>query len=102
MVNNKKIELITSQIKKIIERKYKIIDIRLIGSSARGDNKKDSDIDIFIRLPKVNRIIEEKFILIKYRLERADESLKAASIMLENNMYIPAINRIYYSMFYSI
>jgi len=45
---------------------------------------------------------EEKIILIKYRLERADESLKAASLMLENNLYIPAINRIYYSMFYSI
>lgn len=45
---------------------------------------------------------EKKIILIKYRLERADESLKAASLMLENNLYIPAINRIYYSMFYSI
>jgi uncharacterized protein (UPF0332 family) len=45
---------------------------------------------------------EEKITLIKYRLERADESLKAASLMLENNLYIPAINRIYYSMFYSI
>jgi uncharacterized protein (UPF0332 family) len=45
---------------------------------------------------------EEKIILIKYRLERADESLKAASLMFENNLYIPAINRIYYSMFYAI
>ncbi|MBN1225580.1 MAG: HEPN domain-containing protein [Deltaproteobacteria bacterium] len=45
---------------------------------------------------------EEKIILIRYRLERTEESLKAASLMLENNLYIPAINRIYYSMFYAI
>ena len=45
---------------------------------------------------------EEKIILIKYRLERADESLKAAEIMLQNDLYTPAMNRIYYSMFYSI
>ena len=44
----------------------------------------------------------EKSTLIKYRLERADESLKAAQLMLENKLYIPAMNRIYYSMFYSV
>jgi uncharacterized protein (UPF0332 family) len=45
---------------------------------------------------------EEKSTLIKYRMERADESLRAAQLMLENKLYIPAMNRIYYSMFYSV
>lgn len=45
---------------------------------------------------------EEKKTLINYRLERANESIKAAELMLENEMYIPAINRIYYSMFYAV
>ena len=45
---------------------------------------------------------EEKKTLINYRLERASESIKAAELMLENKMYIPAMNRIYYSMFYSV
>jgi uncharacterized protein (UPF0332 family) len=45
---------------------------------------------------------EEKIILIRYRLNRSEESLKAADILYQNEMYIPAINRIYYSMFYSI
>lgn len=45
---------------------------------------------------------EEKSTLIKYRLERADESLRAAQLMLENKLYIPAMNRIYYSMFYAV
>ena len=45
---------------------------------------------------------EEKVTLIKYRLERADESLEAATLMFENKLYIPAMNRIYYSMFYAV
>ena len=45
---------------------------------------------------------DEKISLIQYRLERASESLNAAKLLFENNMYIPAMNRIYYSMFYSV
>lgn len=45
---------------------------------------------------------EEKQTLAKYRLERASESLKAAQLLFENNLFIPAMNRIYYSMFYSV
>ncbi len=45
---------------------------------------------------------EEKQALIKYRLERANESIKAAQLLFENKLFIPALNRIYYSMFYSV
>ena len=45
---------------------------------------------------------EEKVTLINYRVERANESLKAAQLMLDNDLYIPAMNRIYYSMFYAV
>lgn len=45
---------------------------------------------------------DEKISLIQYRLERASESLNAAKLLFENNMYIPAMNRTYYSMFYAI
>jgi len=40
--------------------------------------------------------------LINYRLDRSKESLKAAKILFENNMLTSAMNRIYYSMFYSV
>ncbi len=45
---------------------------------------------------------EEKITIIKYRLERANESLKAAELMFRNKLFIPAMNRIYYSMFYAV
>ena len=40
--------------------------------------------------------------LITYRMERSKEAVKAAEIMLENNMLTFAMNRIYYSMFYAV
>ncbi len=45
---------------------------------------------------------QEKQTLVKYRLERANESIKAAQLLFENKLLIPAMNRIYYSMFYSV
>jgi len=45
---------------------------------------------------------EEKRALVRYRLERANESMKAAHLLFQNKLFIPAMNRIYYSMFYSV
>ena len=45
---------------------------------------------------------EEKQTLVKYRLDRANESIKAAQLLFENKLFTPAMNRIYYSMFYSV
>jgi uncharacterized protein (UPF0332 family) len=45
---------------------------------------------------------EEKITLISYRIERANESLKASELMFSNQLFIPAMNRIYYSMFYAV
>ena len=40
--------------------------------------------------------------LIASRMEKSIEAIKAAEIMLENNMLTFAMNRIYYSMFYAV
>lgn len=45
---------------------------------------------------------EETKTLIDYRLERAKESIKAAQLLFENKLFIPAMNRIYYAMFYAV
>ena len=40
--------------------------------------------------------------IIKYRRERAKETLEEAEIMLDNNKLIAAVNRIYYAIFYEV
>ena len=64
-----KLEQITKQLKQTIENKYNILDMKLFGSSARGDYSKSSDIDIMVKLPQVNRYIEEELFDIAYDLE---------------------------------
>jgi predicted nucleotidyltransferase len=41
-----KVRSIAKQFREIIEKKYEILDIKLFGSSARGDFSDSSDIDI--------------------------------------------------------
>ncbi|MDZ7723593.1 MAG: nucleotidyltransferase domain-containing protein [candidate division KSB1 bacterium] len=69
MTNNDKIKLITKQFKQKVEKKYNIIDMKLFGSSARLEQTKESDIDIMVKLPKVNREIEEDLFDMAYDLE---------------------------------
>lgn len=45
---------------------------------------------------------EDSMTLISYRMQRAEESLKAAQIMYDKDMLSFAMNRIYYSMFYAV
>ncbi|MCD8386559.1 MAG: HEPN domain-containing protein [Bacteroidales bacterium] len=40
--------------------------------------------------------------LVKYRLERAVETLDEARIMIENQRYNAAVNRAYYACFYAV
>jgi len=40
--------------------------------------------------------------LVAHRLDKSEEALLAARIMLDNQMYGFAINRVYYSLFYAV
>ncbi len=46
--------------------------------------------------------LEDRETIVIYRLERAEESLQAARLLRENAMLIPAMNRVYYAMFYAV
>lgn len=39
---------------------------------------------------------------IKYRLEKADETMDAAKLLIENQKWNSAINRLYYACFYAV
>jgi predicted nucleotidyltransferase len=69
MKMKKKIEQIVSELKVQISCKYSIKEMRVFGSSARGDRKLESDIDVFVHLSYVNRQIEEDLFDMAYDLE---------------------------------
>lgn len=39
---------------------------------------------------------------IRYRLEKADEAIEAAQVLLQNKLWNSVVNRLYYACFYSI
>jgi len=53
---------------KILEN-YKLVEMRLFGSTARGDRHIHSDIDIFVRIINADRIIEEGIFDLAYEIE---------------------------------
>lgn len=63
------IRKIVEKLKKNISQKYNLQEMRLFGSSGRGNRRKESDIDIFIRLSEVNRKIEEDLFDTAYDFE---------------------------------
>ena len=72
---NESINNIVNELKTKISEKYDVNEMRLFGSSARGDRRADSDIDVFILLPDVNRQIEESLFDIAYELELEHDCL---------------------------
>jgi len=45
---------------------------------------------------------DDKDSLIDYRIKQAEEAISDVQLLIENNRYRSAINRIYYGMFYSL
>jgi predicted nucleotidyltransferase len=67
----------------------------LFGSSARGDFSKYSDIDIMIKLPTVNRKIEEELYDIAYDLELEYDCVVDVIVLSESsNNNIPLYQNI--------
>jgi len=63
------IQSIIMELKGKISDKYDVHEMRVFGSTARGDRREDSDIDVFVHMPKVNRQIEEDLFDMAYELE---------------------------------
>ena len=64
-----KIHKIVRELKAGFTSKYTLNEFKVFGSSARGDRRIDSDIDVFVLMPMVNRQIEEELFDIAYDLE---------------------------------
>ena len=66
---DKQTNIILIELKNKILQKYKLIEMRLFGSKARGESNSYSDIDVFVRVSGVNRTIEEGIFDIAYETE---------------------------------
>ena len=71
----KKIQQIAGELKERIAEKYSLKEIRVFGSSARGNLTPESDIDVFVHLSHVNRQIEEDLFDMAYDLELKHDCL---------------------------
>ncbi|GAK55285.1 hypothetical protein U27_02117 [Candidatus Vecturithrix granuli] len=65
----KLIEQIVTELKQQVTTKYPVLEMRLFGSVARGEDTPNSDIDIFVRLPTVTRSTEEDLFDTAYDIE---------------------------------
>ena len=63
------------ELKNKISQKYKLTEMRLFGSKARGESDTHSDIDIFVRISGVDREIEEDIFDLAYEAELKHDCL---------------------------
>jgi len=94
-----KIRKIVDELKENISKKYNLKELRVFGSSARGDREKDSDIDVFVCLSNVNRKIEEDLFDMAYEIELKydciiDLFVFDQSVYKGVNSYIPVYRNI--------
>ena len=77
---------IVNELKMMISKKYPLIEMRIFGSTARGDQKPESDIDVFIHLPRVNRELEEDLFDMAYDLELKYDCLIDVIALSDENL----------------
>lgn len=93
------VKKIVNELKAIISKKYQLKELRLFGSSARGDRTNESDIDVFVCLGQVNRKIEEDLFDMAYDLElkygyTINIFVFDSSIYEDVNSYLPVYRNI--------
>jgi len=92
---DKYISIILQELKERIAAKYPLGEMRLFGSRAGKDSRAGSDIDVFVRLPRVNREIEEDLFETAFELELKYDCLIDLIVfdnkMLEDKYTIPPI-----------
>ncbi len=84
MTYKDKVAAIAKQFRQAVENKYDVIEMKLFGSFARGDYSKTSDIDLMVRLPGVDRNIEEDLFNIAYDLELEHDCVIDVIVLPEN------------------
>jgi len=75
MMTDQRTNDILIELKNKISQKYKLREMRLFGSRARGDSGLHSDIDVFVRISDANRETEEAVFDLAYETELRHDCL---------------------------
>ena len=78
--------MIVNEFKEMVSAKYPLVEMRVFGSTARGEQTPESDIDVFIHVPVVNREIEEAVFDIAYDLELKYDCLLDVIVLSNENL----------------
>jgi predicted nucleotidyltransferase len=81
-----RITTIVNELKTSISAKYPLAEMRVFGSTARGNRSAESDIDVFLRLSVVNREMEEDLFDIAYDLELKYDCLIDVVVLSDENL----------------
>lgn len=79
---------IVNELKTNVTAKYPLIEMRIFGSTARGDRTAESDIDVFIHLPIVNREVEEDLFDMAFDLELKYDCLIDVIVLSDENLSV--------------
>lgn len=74
------------ELKTILQAKYGLIDFKIYGSKARGEDTAESDIDVMIELSKVNPSIESEIDNILFTINLRHDCLISAIIFGEEEL----------------
>jgi len=80
-----------AELKEILARQYGVQDIRLFGSRARGEGSAESDLDLFIVVPKLDWETEKAIYTLCFELSLKYDLLLAPTLCSQAELEDPLI-----------
>lgn len=85
-------EIAINSLKKILDKKYNVIDMRLYGSKAKGTDLEGSDIDVMIVLEDSSPTIESEIDDLIYDINLENNCLISALYFNRNELEVGPLN----------
>jgi len=81
------------ELKETLAREFRLVELRLFGSKARGDSRRESDIDVLIVLEELNRGIRKRVSAICCDLS-IDHHILIAPILYSRSEFASDLTRV--------